>query len=133
MTKPQISVAEFITRLSAAKIEGDFMREGTMIYDDSPYAPRELIWGFIYNRLTMPGMDICYVYAYDYPCGKLSEIDLEEANDTWQIEHAEFDVVDDDGNILSANQIGEMIIEEKCEIIEIDWSILGDDDAAVVD
>ena len=132
MTKLQISIAEFITRLFDAKIEGDFNREESVIYDDYTGAARKLIWGFIYNRLTLPGLSICYVYAYRHPYGKLSEIDLEEAQDTWQIEHADFDVVAADGSILSANQIGEIIINNKCEIIEIDWSLLGEDETTVV-
>jgi len=133
MLKPKISIAEFISRLPSAKIECDFNQEGSMIYDDSPYAPRELLWGFIYNRLTLPGMSICYVYAYDYPQGKPSKIDLEEAQDTWQIEHADFEVVTEDGDILSPNQIGEIIINNKCEIIEIDCSILGEDEIMILD
>ena len=132
MTRPQISIAEFITRLPAAKIEGEFMREESVVYDDYTGAPWKIIWGFIYNRLIMTGMSICYGYAYEHSPGKAPEIDFEDARDVWQIEYTLFDVVDADGGILSANQIGEIIIEERCEIIAIDWSLLEKAEAAVV-
>ena len=109
------------------------MREESVIYDDYTGAARKHIWGFIYNRLTLPGLSICYVLAFTHPYKKPSEIDLEEAQDTWQIEHAEFEVVAADDTILSANQIGEIIINNKCEIIEMDWSLIGEDEILAID
>lgn len=91
------------------------------------YIPDEVVFGCLWNEISIPGLDCRLDTNYKHPVGHPSQLFDYETDTTFTLESLEFTVENEDGEELDEYEIEELIMKHT-KIGVFDWSILGTDE-----
>lgn len=95
------------------------------------YAP-DMVWGWIFNTLTAPGIEVTYQNIYEHVVGKPSTAAIsDDVPDDWQIEKLPT-VLDEDGDEIDSDDLLDLILEHS-NINQFDLPVLGSDEYLTID
>lgn len=122
--------SEFIKLAEQAAItSGHEIAETTWTGNDSD---PEMVWGWIWNSITVDGCEIVYQNSYEHPKGKPSEAETSsEVQELWA-QNGSIEVLDEDGDPLDLYDLGEILLQET-KIDLWDTQILGEDQTEDID